>query len=116
MILLFLKHKNMKNNLKKPCNECPFRKNSIKGWLGGETAQSTFDMVSHEVDFACHKTRHKEVEEMSRCRGFLLFTKKACKLPKYNEELKAIIENLKKPDTSNILSIPEFFQHHKKDI
>lgn len=106
----------MKNDLKKPCKECPFKKNSLPGWLGGETAQSTFDMVSHEVDFACHMTRDKDVEKMSRCRGFLLFTIKSCKTPKYNVELKKIIDSMKKVtnDLTNILSIPEFFKHHNK--
>src|SRR6185369_17781581 len=78
------KEEAMKDNLKKPCDECPFRKKSLKGWLGGETPQSTLDFVNGEADFACHKTRHKEESAMSRCKGFLMFTRKMCKIPKYN--------------------------------
>lgn len=105
----------MKNNLTKPCAECPFRKDSIKGWLGGETAQSTFDMVRHEADFACHMTRHKKVEEMSRCRGFLLFSKKISKIPKFNKELAKALEEIPFKEAikeTNILSLPEFIKHH----
>lgn len=107
----------MKNNLKKPCDECPFKKNSLKGWLGGETAESTFEMVKHETDFACHKTRDKEKpSEMSRCRGFLLFTRKICKIPKYNQELKEIVEKIdfKTANNANILGLAEFFEHHNQ--
>ena len=104
----------MKNNLTKPCNECPFRKDSLKGWLGGETAQSTFDMVKSETDFACHKTRSKKPTEMSRCRGFLLFTRKIAKIPKYNTELhKAVMAiDYKTASESDILSLPDFIKHH----
>ncbi len=104
----------MINNLKKPCNECPFKKDSLKGWLGGETPESTMEFMFHEADFACHNTRHKKLEEMSRCRGFLLFTRKAGKLPKYNKELGEIVSKIdfKTACESNILSVPEFKKHH----
>lgn len=103
----------MKNNLLNPCDECPFRKNSIPGWLGAETAESTFHHVTNEGDFACHKTRSKPLSLMSRCKGSLLFLKKACKSPKYNEELKVALKK-EKGDTSNILLVNEFFNHHNK--
>jgi hypothetical protein len=104
----------MKNNLTNPCNECPFRKDSAKGWLGGETPESTFDFVKHEADFACHKTRNKKQQDMSRCRGFLLFTRKIGKLPHYNKELgKAVAAiDYETANNSNILSLPEFFEYH----
>lgn len=102
----------MKNNLKTPCAECPFRKNSAPGWLGGETVQDTFQHVSGEGDFACHMTRQKKRAQMSRCRGSLLFMKKSGKRPQYNDGLVRIFRELGQPDTSNILSVPEFFNHH----
>ena len=104
----------MKNNLTKPCNECPFRKKSLPGWLGGETTESTLDFVRHEADFACHKTRHKPETEMSRCRGFLMFTKKICTIPKYNAELAAAVKKIdhKSKQMDEILGITEFVPHH----
>lgn len=105
----------MKNNLKKPCAECPFKKDSIKGWLGGETAKSTFEMVTHECDFACHMTRHKKQEEMSRCRGFLMFSRKIGKMPKYNIPLANALKEIpfkEAMENESILELKEFFTHH----
>lgn len=103
----------MKNDLKQPCNECPFRKNSLPGYLGGFTPEETYQgVMTHEEDFACHLTRHKPVKEMSRCRGSLLFLKKNGKMPKYNTKLAEELRKMGKPDTSNILSNFEFMSHH----
>jgi len=103
----------MKNNLKEPCVECPFRKDSAAGWLGGETVQDTFQHVNNEGDFACHMTRHKAKKEMSRCRGSLLFLKKACKMPQFNPDLAQALKTIGSDvDKSYILSVPEFYKHH----
>lgn len=104
----------MLNDLKKPCAACPFKEDSLRGWLGGETVQSTLDFVNREVDFACHKTRHKKEENMSRCKGYLLFMKKQCKLPKYNKDLEKCVREIdyNEAQESNILSVPNFIKHH----
>ncbi len=36
---------------KKPCANCPFRKDSIKGWLGEERMRS----ILNNNSFVCHK-------------------------------------------------------------
>ena len=104
----------MKNNIKNPCSECPFRKDSAKGWLGGETAKSTLDYAFNEADFACHKTRHKAIDKMSRCRGFLLFMRKMAKSPRYNKPLAECLNaiDFNMATKSNILSVPDFLKHH----
>jgi hypothetical protein len=105
----------MKNNLNEPCNECPFRKNSARGWLGGITVQETYSAVMHhEENFACHLTRHKKEQQMSRCRGSLLFMKKGGKLPRYNRQLAEAIDKVGKVSMDNILSVVEFFKHHSR--
>jgi len=38
-------------NVKKPCKDCPFRKDSLKGWLGKERMQ---DILMSD-SFVCHK-------------------------------------------------------------
>lgn len=38
-------------HMKRPCKDCPFRKNSLKGWLG-EARASEFARCSN---FLCHK-------------------------------------------------------------
>ena len=38
-------------NVKKPCKDCPFRKDSLKGWLGRERMAEILETDS----FVCHK-------------------------------------------------------------
>lgn len=45
-----IENKNLPNS-KKPCRECPFRKDSNKGWLGGERMAQILNADS----FVCHK-------------------------------------------------------------
>lgn len=105
----------MKNNLKTPCDECPFRKNSFAGWLGNLTPEQTYEYVLNEADFACHKTRHKKLNEMSRCKGAQLFLLNHCKIPKFNMELKLALEQTEKEkhDLNLILGF-DFLSHHNK--
>ncbi len=105
----------MKNSIKKPCDECPFRTKSLPGWLGGETPEDTFNHIVTEGDFSCHKQRHKAQENQSRCRGSILFLRKMGKLPRYNSDLaKAVMEVPFKEAfyDKNILSRNDFIKHH----
>lgn len=38
-------------NVHKPCKDCPFRKDSFKGWLGSERMKEILNAES----FVCHK-------------------------------------------------------------
>lgn len=57
----------MKFDLRKPCVDCPFRKDALKGWLGEDRAQEIADALTrNDQTFACHKTvnhHESEVEE-----------------------------------------------------
>lgn len=103
----------MKDNLKEPCKECPFRKTSFKGWLGGLTAQQTWDYVLKEADFACHMTRKKPDKNMSRCKGSQIFLINHCKLPKFNIPLMKALDQTKKEghDLDKFLGF-DFLTHH----
>lgn len=60
--------------LKRPCKDCPFRKDlspHLKGWLGKERAEGiAFDTFKTGQSFPCHKTtslgEHDEREENER--------------------------------------------------
>jgi hypothetical protein len=44
-------------DLKKPCKSCPFRTNSLKGWLGKSRAKEIADaLYKKDQTFSCHKT------------------------------------------------------------
>lgn len=49
-------------NVKTPCAQCPFRKDTIKGWLGRERMQEILESRS----FVCHKKQHLQ------CAGHML--------------------------------------------
>lgn len=103
----------MKDNLKEPCKECPFRKTSFKGWLGGLSAEDTSNYVLNEADFACHMTRKKPPDKMSRCKGSQIFLLHHCKSPKINKPLMKALEQTKKEghNKNDYLGF-EFIEHH----
>ncbi|MBO9492204.1 hypothetical protein J7384_17720 [Endozoicomonas sp. G2_1] len=49
-------------NVKKPCAQCPFRKDTLKGWLGSERMTEILEQQS----FVCHKKQHLQ------CAGHML--------------------------------------------
>lgn len=59
--------------MKTPCNNCPFRKDVLQGWLGKERMTEILETDS----FVCHKTTKKDIEgtdnrERKQCAGFML--------------------------------------------
>lgn len=56
----------MSLHIKKPCKDCPFRLDSMKGWLG----ESRITEIIDADTFACHKTLNGVLKQ---CAGFLLF-------------------------------------------
>lgn len=104
---------------KKPCNECPFTKTSMRGWLANYTPESLHGIVMSEQPFPCHMLHDEQIEwedagtsQYPICAGSLRYMKKGAKQPR-NLELKKLVSNLTLNDCKNILSIPEFFEHHK---
>lgn len=70
----------MKFNLKKPCKDCPFRKDSLKGWLGKERASEVANYANNDKTFPCHKTTRGKESSEQQCAGALLLSKKQGKL------------------------------------
>lgn len=67
----------MKFNLKKPCSNCPFRKDCMKGWLGKERTEDIVNTILNDGTFACHKTTEvKDEKEYSHCAGALILLDK----------------------------------------
>lgn len=113
----------MKDTLKNPCNACPFRKNSLPGWLGPWDATGLHQFVMNEGDFACHLTIPQDennpviVEAITtRCAGSVLYLGKNCKSPRH-EPLVTILNDAKadsdyRTRLDNILNLREFSNHH----
>jgi len=102
-----------------PCQECPFLKTSLAGWLSTYTPEELHRLVMAEVSFPCHMTHEEDIEfnqagtEYPLCAGALRYMKKGCKLPR-RADLSALMVNITTKECDNILSIPEFFKHHTK--
>lgn len=63
---------------KTPCGECPFKKTSLKGWLGGITLEETLETANADQDFLCHASGRNEVKR--QCAGRLLYSSKTAKM------------------------------------
>ena len=111
--------------MKKPCDECPFRKNSLPGWLGPWEALGLHRYVmDSEKPFSCHMTiRDKvdlvsgeetttSVENTELCVGSILYMNKGGKLAR-DPFLAEQQDRFEKDSTEDILSVKQFLEHHK---
>ncbi len=106
------------NHCKSPCNECPFRKDSLSGWLSDYTPQELHNIVMQELAFPCHMTHDEDLdweeagsEESPLCAGALMYMRKGAKRPR-RADLAKLVEQIDPKELDNILSVPEFFDHH----
>jgi hypothetical protein len=95
----------------KPCVECPFKKSSIKGYLGGFTIEETLDTANSEADFLCHVSGRREVKK--QCAGRMLFATKRAKNFR-NEKLENIRKQVKdsNPNFNDDILGFDFKSHH----
>ncbi len=68
----------MNNFMKSPCVECPFRKNSLRGYTGNLDLDETISIAHSEESFQCHLTR--ETGKEKECAGRLLYAKSCGKM------------------------------------
>lgn len=52
----------------KPCPQCPFRKDTMKGWLGGERMKE----ILNNSSFVCHKTAYGKDNDKRQCAGHMI--------------------------------------------
>lgn len=55
-------------NCKVPCKNCPFRKDSLKGWLG----ENRMTSILSNDSFTCHKTGQDKNNSRLQCAGHML--------------------------------------------
>ncbi len=102
---------------KSTCSECPFRKDSMKGWLSEYTPQDLHNIVLSEQPFPCHMTHKDEVSfekaaELPICAGGLAYMRKNFKSPR-NKEHADLVKQVDKETMDITLDRTEFFEHHK---
>lgn len=100
---------------KEPCNECPWRRKSPAGWLGGYSADDFVNQVQFDgPPLPCHKTITGDGKETNiMCAGSLIFMRNSCKMPKHPDYGDA--REQVAPDPIKVFSWPhEFRDHHTK--
>lgn len=122
-----------------PCGECPFRKASIRGWLGENTgdAEETINEIlglrkmgnvfigCEPVDFDCHVSTKNVLDaagiydgyvpeesrdKIQHCVGAMLMLKARCKRPR--DIVKSAMMDKVSATEPMILNREEFIRHH----
>lgn len=87
---------------KKACSDCPWSRNSLPGWLGGNTAQEWIDFAHSDITIPCHALKG------AQCAGIAIYRRNVCKMA-YPPNL------LLEKDKERVFASPtEFIEHHRK--
>jgi len=79
--------------MKAPCIDCPFRKDSLEGWLG----EKRISEILSQGSFVCHKTtkndvRGSENRDRKQCAGFMLLKGSESEFVKLAQSLKVDLQ------------------------
>lgn len=86
--------------LKTPCNQCPFKKDSLKGYLGASTPVEFLEQAESDIVMPCHL--HIDYEDVN--------LRNRCKSPRNNV--------IQKGDSNKEVfdAAQEFYNHHSDKI
>lgn len=101
---------------KTPCNECPWRRSHVPGWLGGYSIDTFLNQVQFDgPPIPCHKTLEDGSTGEAMCAGALIFMKNSAKSPQHPAYGDAL-DHVKK-NTDDIFRWPhEFREHHETPL
>jgi len=100
------------DDLKQPCNQCPFRVNCIPGWLGPWSPEALLESLVHEP-FPCHLTVTLTEKEYKGCAGAGLFFNNILEISRHPDTSKHQ-KVLDKSSDDIFTSKQRFLAHHKK--
>jgi len=85
-----------------PCSDCPWRRDSLPGWLGGTEVKDFLLLGHRDEKYNCHVIVNQQ------CAGLAIYKSNTCK--RVDPPL------LKLPkDTTKVFATPmEFLQHHER--
>lgn len=86
-----------------PCGDCPFARNALKGWLGGNTVEQWMLTLNGDHKIPCHAIRGPQ------CAGAAILRTNICKRPRDNS-----VMTLPANKKTVFASLEEFKQHHSK--
>lgn len=90
----------------KPCNDCPWARNALPGWLGENTAEEWARMAHGETRAQCHTTK-AESGEHHPCAGMAIYRANVGKMPRSPS-----IQRLPADRELVFASRDEFLEHH----
>lgn len=103
----------MKLKHKVPCSECPWRRLSAAGWLGGYEPEFYADAVQENEVPACHnKDFGPRDGRTAMCAGALSTIKQQCIDPYKQDGGKAAADSVGHRDDC-FSNVREFYHHHK---
>lgn len=73
---IMLTPKGMQRAIKTPCVECPFRRDSASGFLGGYTPEMYLEAAISPASLACHRSpgfHEGDIEKQRVCTGLAAF-------------------------------------------
>jgi len=94
------KRKSSKCQHTKPCEDCPWRKNSLPGWLGDYDADTWLQIAHGDGIIPCHVYTQQ-------CAGAAIYRSNVCKSVRNPKALEL-------PGNSEVFTFNEFKQHHEK--
>lgn len=87
---------------KKPCSDCPWRRDALPGWLGGFTPESWVATAHSDSLVKCHTIRGPQ------CAGTAIYRANVCKVPRDDKALRL------PANRDQVFGTPiEFLTHHK---
>ena len=99
----------------KPCRECPFRRESMPGYLGEDTPDGFMATTLADHEMPCHLTVDYEeddweesLDEASYCAGALNFFRNMCKISRDRNRPQG------EKDPTVFSNPMEFLAHHKR--
>lgn len=93
----------------KPCSECPWRRTSPAGWLGGHETEAYAAPVRHGTMVPCHKKGNR-----AYCAGAAISMKNSCTRPR-DPDMAAELEKVQESD--DVFRFPtEFEKHHDNGV
>lgn len=91
---------------KKPCGDCPWRRNAIPGWLGNMTPEEWLQAANGDGVIDCHTVVGSP---QPQCAGAASYRANTCKSPRDLRALRLPV------DRTRVFSSPsEFLNHHKR--
>jgi len=110
---------------KEACKECPFKRTSAAGYLGSASYDPQAFLAPHlqgDTPLPCHMTINWESDlggarvyaTKPLCRGFLIFLKNSCTLPRHYD-IREALETVEADSENFFKWLPEFVQHHSEE-